>query len=83
MVKMMVGAPNFGSVNVCPSGQGSPSPCGNSLALVYPRLPVYARSAHAWQGQAHTHERGFKGLKEVADNTGNRSHETQAARDHA
>jgi sugar lactone lactonase YvrE len=35
VVKMMVGAPNFGSVNVCPSGQGSPSPCGNSLALVY------------------------------------------------
>jgi sugar lactone lactonase YvrE len=35
VVKMMVGAPNFGNVNVCPSGQGSPSPCSNSLALVY------------------------------------------------
>ena len=26
---------NFGSVNVCPSGQTSPAPCSNTLALTY------------------------------------------------
>ena len=30
------GAPqNFGSINVCPSGQGSPSPCTNTQTLTY------------------------------------------------
>src|SRR5208337_1369831 len=35
VVKVRLQAVNFGSANVCPSGQTTPAPCSNTLALTY------------------------------------------------
>jgi sugar lactone lactonase YvrE len=35
VVELKFGTPNFGSVNVCPSGQSTPAPCNATLTLNY------------------------------------------------
>ena len=45
---------NFGSVNVCPSGQSSPTPCNNTLSLIYevPTTTAFGTPRVVMQGAA-------------------------------